>query len=318
MSRHISSALMLLVLTVVICCILYPLTLLGIGAAFFPAQAQGSIVLGADGKPVGSHLIAQGFASDEYFWPRPSAVAYNGAGSGGSNWAAANYRLRDRVARALGPIVRYRSGALVGPDVEKWFQGTPGVVAQWAQAHPALAQDWVKADPLHSDYVAVWQRETAQEGAPADVAVPFFQSFAKTHPGKFPVVVEEKASDGATTKRVTLTGTGTEVQAIFFDLWRQAHPDADLEPVPADLVTASGSGLDPHITMKNALYQLDRVAGTWAAKTKRNRGEVRKEIEKLLEQHRQTVFTGPPLVNVLEVNASLQKQFGDKQIPKTR
>ena len=49
-------------------------------------------------------------------------------------------------------------------------------------------------------------------------------------------------------------------------------PDADLEPVPADMVMASGSGLDPHITLKNALYQLDRVAAKWAADTNRNVG----------------------------------------------
>ena len=45
--------------------------------------------------------------------------------------------------------------------------------------------------------------------------------------------------------------------------------------VPGDMVTTSGSGLDPHITLENAEYQLDRVASKWAADTKRDPAEVR-------------------------------------------
>ena len=44
------------------------------------------------------------------------------------------------------------------------------------------------------------------------------------------------------------------------------QPDADLKLIPADAVTTSGSGLDPDITLDNALWQLDRVAGAWAKK----------------------------------------------------
>ena len=71
----------------------------------------------ADGTPIGSRLIAQPFTEDEYFQPRPSAVSYNGAASGATNWAASNYLLRDRVARMLGPIVKYRSGSKKGEPV---------------------------------------------------------------------------------------------------------------------------------------------------------------------------------------------------------
>src|SRR5262245_14738829 len=140
MSGHVRANLWLLVLSFLICSVLYPLALYGVGQAVFRDKAEGSLIRGADGKPVGSRLIAQPFTKDEYFWPRPSAASYNGAASAASNWGAANYQLRDRVARTLGPLVKYKSGPKkgqpVGPDVEAWFRldqfrGQPGIVAQW-------------------------------------------------------------------------------------------------------------------------------------------------------------------------------------------
>ena len=63
---------------------LYPLLMYGIGAAFFPAQAQGSLLV-KDGKVVGSALIGQDFSTEVYFHSRPSAVNYDPASSGASN-----------------------------------------------------------------------------------------------------------------------------------------------------------------------------------------------------------------------------------------
>src|SRR5262249_29842740 len=109
MSQHLRANLWLLLLTLILCSVLYPLALLGVGQAVSPRQAQGSLIDGGD-KAVGSRLIAQPFTGDGYFQPRPSAASYNAAASGASNWGPSNYLLRDRVARQLGPIVKYRSG----------------------------------------------------------------------------------------------------------------------------------------------------------------------------------------------------------------
>ena len=97
---------------------------------------------------------------------------------------------------------------------------------------------------------------------------------------------------------------------MFFDLWPQAHPDVDLQPVPADMVTTSGSGLDPDITLGNALWQLDnRVAAAGLKKTSRNEQELHKEIEKLLQEKSAAPLgglVGVPLVNVPEINLALR------------
>jgi K+-transporting ATPase ATPase C chain len=64
----------------------YHLVLWGVGRALFPAQAEGSLVRRGDGTVIGSRLIAQKFERPEYFHPRPSAVDYNAASTGGSNY----------------------------------------------------------------------------------------------------------------------------------------------------------------------------------------------------------------------------------------
>src|SRR5262245_34824485 len=340
MIRHLTANLWLLFLTVVLCCVLYPAILWVVGQVLFPHQAQGSILTDADGKPVGSTLIAQPFADDGYFQPRPSAAGYNASASSASNWGANNPKLRDRVARALGPIVKYRNGPkkgqLVGPDVEAWLQqdrykGQSGVVAQWANEHNGFAQDWVKADPLNAAYVEAWDGFAGEEQQwekdhpgedrpkPEELAslfaVPFFVSYSKDHPGTFPTIVEVKDGKGETVKRVEPSKTGSDIQKIFFDMWLQDHPDADLESVPADMVMASGSGLDPDITLKNAMYQLDRVASTSAERLKRDPEAIRKEIEDVLNQKAGAPLfglAGVKMVNVLEVNLELKKKYQDK------
>jgi K+-transporting ATPase ATPase C chain len=326
MRKHVLANLWLLGLTLVGCCVLYPLVLWGIGQTFFAHKAQGSFI-DKSGQPadrpeqaVGSRLLAQPFTGDEYFQPRPSAASYNAAASGASNWSASNPLLRDRVARQLGPIAKYatgeKKGQLAGPDVEKWFQGQPGdYVARWANDHAGLAEQWLKD---HLDAAARWLQKDPEEVKKdtAQWSKTFFAQYTQKHPGTWPAEQEGKTADGQTLKRIEAAHEGADIQAYLFDAWLQSHPDVDLEKVPADMVMASGSGLDPHITLKNALYQLDRVAGKWAAITRRDVGSVRTEIEGLLRQKAEAPLgglVGVDLVNVLEVNLALQNRYSTTQ-----
>ncbi len=161
----------------------YPLLVTGIAATLFPHQAAGSLMV-RNGTVIGSELLAQSFASDRYFHPRPSAAGngYDATASGGSNLAQSNTKLVQRIQG----------------DIDKLQASNPG------------------------------------------------------------------------------------------------------KPVPIDMVTTSGSGLDPDITPDAAFYQASRVA--------KARGIGEDRVRQLIEDHithRQLGILGEPRVNVLKLNLAL-------------
>jgi K+-transporting ATPase ATPase C chain len=309
MTQHLRASLWLLVFSAMICCILYPLVLLGIGQAVFPGKANGSLVFDKNGAPIGSHLIAQPFSADEYFHPRPSAVSYNGAASGASNWGASNPALRKRVEAALGSLLKYKDGRPIGPDIATWVKAELAKdkthLNKWVADDSSLAEHWA-ADSSVQDFLKKWQADhpnevaewnKANEGTeitPKDVAALFFTSYA----------------DGKST--IWPETVGSDLQTAFFSVWWKASPNVELLPVPADMVMASGSGLDPHITLDNALYQLDRVAVAWATKSKKDPHKVREQIEELLKDKSESPLNGVAgvkLVNVFDVNLALHDLY---------
>lgn len=179
-----ATSIRIIIFTVLVCCVLYTLIVYAIGQTLAPHSAEGSFVTNAEGKVVGSELIAQKFTRPEYFHPRPSASDYNAAGTAGSNLSPAGEKVRER---------------------------TIGITDEW----------------------------------------------------------------GAT----------------------------DANPLPADLATASGGGLDPHITLNAARYQAPGVA--------KARGIPVEEVLGLLDRHAVKtggIFTPEPVVNVLHVNMALDEE----------
>lgn len=189
--KEIKVSLIVTAVLLVICCGVYPAFVFGEGLLFFPDKANGSLVMGSDGKPIASTLIGQAFTADKYFNSRPSSAGqgYDSTSSSGSN---------------LGPT----------------------------------------SQTLHDN-------------------------------------VKQRVAD-----------------------YRKANNLKDTDLVPADAVEASGSGLDPHISIKNALLQLPRVA--------KARGMSEDDLRKLVDKYtdgRDFGILGEPGVNVVKLNLALDGKY---------
>jgi K+-transporting ATPase ATPase C chain len=113
------------------------------------------------------------------------------------------------------------------------------------------------------------------------------------------------AGDGSNASASSGSNLGPTSQALA-DAIRErvsaARTDGVTGPVPADMVTASGSGLDPHISPANALAQVDRVAAARHLPPSR----VRALVEQAVEQPTLGIL-GDPHVNVLLLNRQLDR-----------
>ena len=97
MLRQLRPALVAVVVFTVLTGLLYPVVVTAIAQVAFDDDANGSLVV-VDGTVRGSELIAQPFAGDEWFQPRPSAVGYAADNSGGSNQGPTDPELLTTIA----------------------------------------------------------------------------------------------------------------------------------------------------------------------------------------------------------------------------
>ena len=95
----------------------YPLALTGISGALFPHKAAGSLIE-RNGQIIGSELLAQGFSSNQYFHPRPSAAGtgYDATSSGGSNLGQSNAKLVQRMQADIDKLAVENPGQPVPID----------------------------------------------------------------------------------------------------------------------------------------------------------------------------------------------------------
>jgi potassium-transporting ATPase KdpC subunit len=113
---QIAASARIVIVTMMICCFLYPLVILGMGQLLVPYTANGSLIYSRNGEIIGSEVIAQGFSREKYFRPRPSAVGYNASAAGGSNWSPTNPSLRSRAEIILAAL-KNRDGKMIPADL---------------------------------------------------------------------------------------------------------------------------------------------------------------------------------------------------------
>jgi K+-transporting ATPase ATPase C chain len=132
----------------------YPLAITGISELAFPYQANGSLVRDPSGQVVGSALIAQAFAKDEYLHPRPSAAGngYDPTSSGGSNYGPLDPALAKRVTGDAASL-RASTGHQEIPDDAITTSGS-GLDPDISPAYALLQADRIaKARGIESDAV---------------------------------------------------------------------------------------------------------------------------------------------------------------------
>src|SRR6202012_2809195 len=105
MKKYLLQALRLTLVLTVLLCVVYPVTIAFIGKAS-KGHGDGETIT-VNGKVVGYANEGQKFDKPQYFWGRPSAVAYNAAGSGGSNKGPTNPEYLKDVKNRLDTLLKY-------------------------------------------------------------------------------------------------------------------------------------------------------------------------------------------------------------------
>ena len=116
MKKNLIIAILMTIATTVLLGIIYPLLVTGLAQLLFPRQANGKLIE-ANGKVVGSQLIAQAFTGPGYFHPRPSAVSYDPTNSNGSQLGPTNQKLIDRVKGEVAADCAENAGVPVPIDL---------------------------------------------------------------------------------------------------------------------------------------------------------------------------------------------------------
>jgi potassium-transporting ATPase KdpC subunit len=291
LSQHLAALRALLMFTVVIG-LAYPLAITAV--AQLPglhSRADGSLISGAaSAAPVGSRLIGQAFLDKDgnplvqYFQSRPSAA---GDGYDPTSTSASNLGPEDVVDTLPDPQ------AAPGSDEAAGSQSLLSQVCARSKAVGSL-EGVDKRRPFCTD-----------DGVGAVLAV--FHQNGLTGPVTRVVSVNEPCP----AKPFVSTWDGVSVECARFGddyshgLITPIRGTAPAVPVvPADAVTASGSGLDPHISPAYAQLQMARVA--------KARGISVDELRTILDAHtngRTLGFLGEPTVNVVELNLDLDRRY---------
>jgi K+-transporting ATPase ATPase C chain len=270
--RHIAAMRAVAVLTVLLG-LIYPLVTTGVAQALFNDNANGSIVQ-AGGEDVGSAIIGQSFTDADgnpvrkYFQSRPSAA---GDGYDPTSTSAGNLGPEDIVDTLPIPGAKDEGKQSLLTQVCARSK-TVGELEGVSGARPYCAPDGVGA------VLAVFpdRAVSVNEACPATPFVAEYQ-------GK-KVDCAKPGEDYGAGRTVPVRG------------------DTVTPAVPADAVTASGSGLDPHVSVAYAELQAPRVA--------KERGMPVEQVKALIDEHttgRALGFMGEPAVNVLELNLALDR-----------
>ena len=265
--HHLRVSIVATIILSVICCGIYPLIVWGLSQAFFHDKANGSLITDDKGQVIGSKLIGQPFADTRYFHPRPSAAGsgYDPTASGGSN---------------------------LGPTSKKLINGT---TKPTTQPNPKGGDPIAGPDAVDYDGIKLRVVEYLDENnRPYELA-----REKRDEHGK---VIERTVIDPKTFK--TDKGDYDQVKLVNAFNSDEALTVKPGIAIPADAVTASASGLDPHISVENALIQVARVA------TARSISE--DKVKQLLAANtdgRNLGILGEPGVNVLLLNLALDKEY---------